>query len=124
MFKIENKQIHLTRGDIANIGITVKNEDGTDYEFKKGEVVRFSVFRKKDCNTTLLNKDVTVDAATTEVYVNLTESDTKIEGIISKPVEYWYEVVLNPETNPQTIIGYDLDGAKVITLYPEAGDVE
>ena len=124
MFKIENKQIHLTRGDIANIGITVANEDGTEYEFKKGDVVRFSVFKKKDCNCILLNKDVTVDAATTEVDINLTESDTKLEGIISKPIEYWYEVVLNPETNPQTIIGYDLDGAKVLTLYPEASDVE
>lgn len=124
MFKIENKQIHLTRGDIAKIGITAKNEDGTDYEFKTGDVVRFSVFKRKDCNCVLLNKDVTVDAATTEVDINLTEEDTKIEGIISKPIDYWYEVVLNPENNPQTIIGYDPDGAKVLTLYPEASDVE
>ena len=124
MFKIENKQIHLTRGDIANIGITVKNEDGTDYEFKAGDVVRFTIFKKKDCNCVLLNKNVEVMTTTTEVDINLTEEDTKLEGIISKPIEYWYEVVLNPETNPQTIIGYDLDGAKVLTLYPEASDKE
>lgn len=124
MFKIDNKQIHLTRGDIANIGISVKNEDNTDYEFKKGDIVRFSVFKKKDCNCVVLNKDVTVASTTTEVDIKLTETDTKIEGIISRPVDYWYEVVLNPETEPQTIIGYDLDGAKVLTLYPEASDKE
>lgn len=122
MFKIENKQIHLTRGDIANIGVGIKNEDGTDYEFKNGDTVRFTVFKKKDCNCVVLNKDVEVSAAATEVEIKLTEEDTKIEGIISKPVDYWYEVVLNPETEPQTIIGYDPDGAKVLTLYPEASD--
>jgi hypothetical protein len=122
MFKIDNKQIHITRGDIACISIGVKKEDNTDYEFQTGDVVRFSVFKKKDCNCVVLNKDVTVDAAATTVDINLTEEDTKIEGIISKPVDYWYEVVLNPETSPQTVIGYDLDGAKVFTLYPEASD--
>ena len=124
MFKIDNKQIHITRGDIANIGITVKNEDGTDYEFKKGDIVRFSVFRKKGCNYVELRKDTVVETAGTEVEINLTESDTKIGEIISKPVEYWYEVELNPDTNPQTVIGYDTDGAKTFTLYPEASDEE
>ena len=124
MFKIENKQIHITRGDIANIGITVKNEDGTDYEFKAGDIVRFSVFKKRGCNIVVLRKDTVVETAGTEVNINLTEDDTKIGEIISKPVEYWYEVELNPDTNPQTIIGYDTDGAKAFTLYPEAGDTE
>ena len=124
MFKIDNKQIHITRGDIANIGISALNEDGTPYEFNAGDIVRLTVFKKKDCNCVVLNKNVPVLEKCTEVDINLTESDTKIEGIISKPVDYWYEVVLNPETNPQTIIGYDLDGAKVFTLYPEASDKE
>ena len=122
MFKIDNKQIHLTRGDIACIGVGAKNEDGTDYEFQVGDVVRFSVYKKKDCNCVVLSKDITVEAAGTELDICLTEADTKIEGIISKPVDYWYEVVLNPETKPQTIIGYDLDGAKLFTLYPEASE--
>lgn len=122
MFKIENKQIHLTRGNIASIGISVKNEDNTDYEFKVGDIVRFTVFKKKDCNCVVLTKDVTVNTIGTEVDINLTKEDTKIGEVISKPVEYWYEVELNPDTNPQTIIGYDTDGAKTFTLYPEASD--
>ena len=122
MFKIENKQIHLTRGDIACIGVGAKNEDGTDYEFQKGDIVRLNVFKKKDCNCVELTKDVTVEATGTEVEIVLTREETKIDGIINKPIEYWYEVVLNPDTKPQTIIGYDLEGAKLFTLYPEASE--
>lgn len=48
--------------------------------------------------------------------------ETKIGEYISKPKEYWYEIELNPETYPQTIIGYDEDGPKVLILYPEGGD--
>ena len=122
MFKIENKQIHITRGDVACIGVSTKNEDGTDYEFQAGDVVRLSVFKRKDCNCVELQKDVTVSTTTKEVEINLVEEDTKIGGIINKPTKYWYEVELNPDTNPQTIIGYDLDGEKVFTIYPEASD--
>lgn len=122
MFKIENKQIHLTRGDVACIGVGAKNEDGTDYEFQTGDVVRFTVYKKKDCNCVELSKEVTVETAGLEVEIVLTEEETKIDGIINKPVEYWYEVVLNPDTKPQTIIGYDLEGAKLFTLYPEASE--
>ena len=122
MFKIVNKQIHLTRGDIACIEFTTKNEDGSDYEFQAGDVVRFTVYKKKDCNCVVLSKDVTVTTATLKVEMKLTEDETKIEGIISKPVDYWYEVVLNPDTKPQTIIGYDIEGAKIFTLYPEASE--
>ena len=36
MFKIDtNKNIYLTRGDVATISVTAKNIDGTDYVFKK-----------------------------------------------------------------------------------------
>lgn len=122
MFKIENKQIHLTRGDIACISVSAKNEDGTDYKFQIGDVVRFTVYKKKDCNCVELSKDVTVEVESLEVEILLTSDETKIDGIINKPIEYWYEVVLNPDTNPQTIIGYDLDGAKLFTLYPEASE--
>ena len=122
MFKIENKKIHLTRGDTACISVGAKNEDGTDYKFQIGDVVRFTVYKKKDCNCVELSKDVVVETEGLEVEILLTGEETKIDGIINKPIEYWYEVVLNPDTNPQTIIGYDLDGAKLFMLYPEASE--
>ena len=124
MFKIENKVIHLTRGDIANIEVKALNEDGTEYTFVNGDVIRLKVFKKKDFNNIELQKEVMIENPTTSANINLTKDDTKIGGIINKPVEYWYEVELNPETNPQTIIGYDEEGEKIFKLYPEGNDEE
>ena len=57
--------------------------------------------------------------ATTSVDLSLDSTETTIGDIINKPVEYWYEIQLNPDTEPQTIIGYDENGAKIFKLYPE-----
>lgn len=44
--------------------------------------------------------------------------------MVNKPTDFWYEVELNPDTAPQTIIGYDKEtGAKIFRLYPEGGDM-
>lgn len=123
MFKIENKQIHITRGDVGTIKITTTDSDGANYIFKVGDVVRFKVFKNKDCKCVEIQKDVTVGAETTEVNVQLTSNETKIGDLINKPSTYWYEVELNPETNCQTIIGYDEEGAKELILYPEGGSL-
>jgi hypothetical protein len=124
MFKIENKVIHLTRGDIACIEAKALNEDGTDYTFQVGDIVRLNVFKRKDCGCVELQKDTEVKEAGSSVDIHLTSEDTKIGGIINKPTIYWYEIVLNPDTNPQTIIGYDKEGEKQFILYPEASDNE
>lgn len=124
MFKINNdtKEIDITRGDVGTIVVTAKNDDGTNYTFQVGDIVRFNVFRKKDVATVELQKNVTVKEETIEVNISLTGEDTKIGELINKPTKYWYEVELNPETNPQTIIGYDEDGEKVFMLYPEGDE--
>lgn len=122
MLKIENDTIHITRGDVALFGITIEQDDNTEYEFKKDDVVRMKVFKSKDCNCIEIQKDVKIETPTTEAQISLTSDETKIGGIINKPVKYWYEVELNPETNAQTIIGYDESGAKEFILYPEAKD--
>ena len=121
MFQIKGKTIHLTRGDIATLEIKVKNEDGTEYTFKTNDVIRFKVMKKKDCSSILLQKDV-AGVEGTSVDIFLTSEETKIGDVINKPVTYWYEVELNPETNPQTIIGYDESGEKQLILYPEGSD--
>lgn len=119
MLKInDDKSIYLTRGDAGAFTVTA-TEDGVPYTFVGGDVVRFKVFEKKGCDCVVLQKDFTVEAATESVQVWLTGEDTKIGELISKPKDYWYEVELNPETVPQTIIGYDEDGAKVLKLFPE-----
>ena len=102
---------------------SVGASDGeTNYQFKIGDVVRLKVFAKKDCADVVLQKDTTVTEATDTVAIILDKEDTTIGEVISKPVDYWYEVELNPETQPQTIIGYDEDGAKVFKLFPEGGE--
>lgn len=121
MFKIDNKtkQIDITRGDTAIIEISALNIDGSNYIFKKDDVIRFKVFKRRDCGCVEIKKEVTVKDETTKVEIELTKDDTKIGDIINKPVNYWYEVELNPDTFPQTIIGYDSDGEKIFRLYPE-----
>lgn len=125
MFKInEDKSIYLTRGDVANILVTASLPDGSLYTFKKGDIVRFKVFKRRDCGCVEIQKDTEVTEETTEVSVILSGSDTKIGEIISRPTNYWYEVELNPDTAPQTIIGYDEDGEKVFRLFPEGSELK
>lgn len=124
MFKIsEDKTIHITRGDIAVFGVKAKT-NGTAYTFKEGDVLRINVTGKKDCERVLLRKNFTVVGDTEEVTITLTGEDTGFGGVINKPVEFWYEIELNPETEPQTIVGYDEDGPKIFRLYPEGGEIK
>lgn len=125
MFKInDDKSIHLTRGDMANITVSAKLKDGTQYTFQPGDIVRIKVFKRRDCGCVEIQKDTLVQEETTEVNLHLEGTDTKIGGIISKPASYWYEVEINPETAPQTIIGYDDEGEKLFVLYPEGSDMQ
>lgn len=122
MFEVsEDLVINVTRGDAGAFTLKAKNEDGSPYVFEAGSLIRFKVYEKKDCDNVVLQKNISILNTTTEVQVVLTESDTRniSKETISKPVDYWYEVELNPYHNPQTIVGYDEDGAKVLRLYPE-----
>lgn len=122
MFKIDsNKYIHITRGDTATFDVEALNKDGSNYTFKANDVVRLNVFKRKDCNCIEIQKDFVVKQDTEKVQIELTKDDTKIGDVINKPVSYWYEIELNPNTSPQTIIGYDIDGEKIFRLYPEGG---
>lgn len=114
--------IYITRGDAAVFSVGA-NIDDTAYTFQVGDVVRFKVFAKKDCADVVLQKDAEVTQATTAVEISLDREETTIGEVISKPADYWYEIELNPETYPQTIIGYDDNGAKVFKLFPEGGEV-
>ena len=123
MFVInEDKSMSITRGDVAVFDVEAM-VNGEVQTFRAGEVVRFKVFEKKNCENVVLTKDVKVTEDTQSVEITLTGEETKIGEVISKPVDYWYEVELNPDTHPQTIIGYDEDGAKVFKVFPEGAEV-
>ena len=125
MFKIdqETKEIQITRGDIGCVKVQALEEDEkTLYVFKVDDVVRLKVTEAGNCNNVVLEKDKIVEMEEDSVRIRLRREDTKIGDIIHKPVKYWYEVELNPDTEPQTIVGYDDDGPKIFTLYPEGAD--
>lgn len=119
----EDKSINVTRGDVANFMVCA-NVDEERITFKPGQVLRIKVFEKKNAENVVLQKDFTIAEECEEAAIQLTGADTKIGEVISKPVDYWYEIVLNPFTNPQTIVGYDDDGAKIFKLFPEGGEVD
>ena len=101
MFLVESdKTINITRGDSIEFVAPV------DYSFQSGDVLRLKVYRKKACEDVVLQKDFTIAEATETVNIVLTEQDTRIGGVISKPVDYWYELEVNPDNNPHTILGY------------------
>lgn len=124
MFVInEDNSIYVTRGDILFFKVNAK--DGEDiYHFSAGDVVRILVYGKKDCENVVLQKDFPVLANAEEVEIYLSKDETKYDEIINKPKDYWYEVVVNPDTAPQTIIGYGDDGPALFKLFPEGEEIE
>lgn len=132
MNDVIGKEIHLTRGNIACLEFTAKQKDispdtgeeiVTPYIYQTGDIVRFKVMKKGNVKEVLLTKDIRIVEPTEIATFNLTGDETKIGDYINKPTTYWYEVELNPDTDPQTIIGYDkATGAKLFVLYPEGGE--
>lgn len=123
MFLInEDRSIYVTRGDAVFFTVSAE-ENGENYIFQIGDVLRVKITDKKDCDMVALQKDFVVTEVTENVDIILTGQDTKLGDVISKPKDYWYEIELNPFTNPQTIIGYDDDGAKIFKVFPEGRDL-
>lgn len=119
MFVInEDNSIYVTRGDVMFFTVTA-TDGNTEYEFQPGDVLRITVYGRKEADNVVMQKDFMVDERATGVVMTFEEKDTKIGDVISKATDYWYEITLNPETAPQTIIGFDEEGAKIFRLYPE-----
>lgn len=121
MLKIEGKRIFLTRGDECTITFKLKPKTQNDeYALKTGDIVAFSIYNKKGFDKKpLLLKEVLIAEPTNTVDICLVSEDTKIGNIENKSVDYWYEVQINYN---RTILGYDSDGPKIFTLYPEGVD--
>lgn len=123
MFAVNSDgSIYVTRGDIGSLKVGIKTAEGTNYVFKSGDVVRLNVHERKHPERVVLNKYVEVTSETDIVTITLDRDDTKIGDIVGKPIDYWYEVELNPDTVPQTFIGYDVNGPKIFRLFPEGAD--
>ena len=122
MFVVNEKNyILMTRGDIGNLVVTASQEDGSAFIFHKNDIVRLTVVEKNKYNEVLIRKDIKVAEESDTVVISLSSNDTRFGPVINKPVDYYYEVEVNPETSPQTIIGHDENGPKIFRLYPEGG---
>ena len=118
----DDLSIYANRGDIVFFSVSA-DDNGITYKFQPGDIVRMAIYGRKNAESCVLQKDFPVTEVTESVFIYLDEKDTKIGESISKHKDYWYEVVLNPDTMPQTIIGYDEDGAKVFRLFPESEEI-
>ena len=122
MQKLDGTTIRINRGDILNLTLTIKQDDNTNYTFKNGDIVIFSVYEKnKMSDKPALLKEINVQEQSESLNISLTSEETKIGNLINKPVEYWYEIELN---NQYTVIGYDDNGPKIFMLYPEGSKLD
>ena len=121
MQKIEGTTIKLNRGDSLSLNLSITLEDNSNYTFKVGDTIVFSVYNKGKMNEdAVLLKEINVLEQSESLSISLTNEETKIGELMNKPLEYWYEVELN---NQYTVIGYDDTGAKLLILYPEGSKI-
>lgn len=123
-FTNDNFDIEINRGTMLPLLISSKNSDGSSYVFQKDDVVRFNIMEKGKCNNVVVQKEITVTEPSESVSLVLSSEDMTFGDVISKPVDYWYEILLNPNTpNTQVILGYTKNNkARILTLLPTGGD--
>ena len=121
-----NYGIETNRGDVLGLVVKTNNSDGSPYEFQVGDVIRFKLMEKSNVENIILQKDVQVEEVCESVLLQIPSQEMKIGELINKPVEYWYEIELNPDTEmTMTILGYTKkSGPRILTLTPEGGDKE
>lgn len=126
MFVInEDNSIYATRGDVVFFAVKANDiETKQPFMFEPGDILRMKIYGKKNAENVVMQKDFAVAEETDAVNILLEEKDTKFGDVISKPTDYWYEVELNPDIYPQTIVGYTEDGATLFRLFPEGADEE
>ena len=123
-----NKNISINRGDWLPLRLPLKNKnDKSDYIIQEGDIIRFTVYKDKDVNNVILQKDFTPTVGESYVDIDLYSEETKIGELINKTETYCYQVELNPDTAyATTILGVERINGKDIPKYfylvPEAGD--
>lgn len=116
--QLEPNQLVVNRGSMLSFWI--KKKDGS--LFKANDILRMKVMEKNNVENVVIQKDITVSEDMEKVPIVLLSSDTKVGDLINRPVDYWYEIELYPDTEyTQTVLGYDND-PKLFTLRPEGGD--
>jgi hypothetical protein len=133
MVAIEDKTIHISRGDITTgelnrLAFYLPVSDGINeeyHEFKLTDKITFVAYEKKGyTKQEIFRIDYTLEdlgytEPTTVVEIPLTEELTSKFPLLNKRATYWYDISLN---DTLTILGFDDEGAKKIIVYPAEGD--
>lgn len=134
MVDIEERNIHLTRGDAPTgelnrlaFYLPVKDLDTGEieyYEFQLTDKISFVVKPKKGyTKEEIFRIDYTLaelgyTEPTTVVEIPLTEELTSKFLLKNKKDTYWYDIALN---DTLTILGFDDEGASKLIVYPDGG---
>ena len=118
---IDGNHIKINRGNALPLKLVIPISHTENYVFQVGDEVMFGIYKSRGMSdSALLLKTYTIEEETEEFEFTISAEEMKIGELINKPTDYWYEIELNGE---QTVLGYDEDGAKIITLYPEGSEV-
>lgn len=122
MLTILDKKISFNRGDKVSFTFNATDTDGNPYTFLTSDVLTLNVVKpKKYADGVVFTKNFAIETEGENQILELTAIETKsMCEMINEPLTLWYEIVLNDD---ETLIGYDVDGAKLVVIYPEGGEL-
>lgn len=120
-----NYNIECNRGSMLAVDYKFRRKsDGLLVTFEPGDIIRFKIMEKDHNENVILQKDFEITEHSEVVSITLSSEEMKIGDIINKPVDYWYEIELNPDTiSTVTLLGFTkANKGRIFTLSPEGGD--
>lgn len=117
--RIIGTHIEINRGDILEFDYDIDNFE-EKYVFQSGDSLKFSIYGEEAMDKEpFVQKKFDATVGETSVHIVVSGEEMKIGEYINEPVDYWYEIELNGD---RTVSGFDNNGAKILTLYPEGFD--
>lgn len=134
MLKIDEKlNISINYREHADLILTARQQGGAPFTFNEGDVVRFAIYRPAEA-CAAVSVYAEISEKTEEVVISLTSEITHNAYHLfdntdneygyfpdNTSHQYWYDITLNPDTNPMVLVGYDESGPKTFTINPVAG---
>lgn len=107
--------LKINRGNTLRFDYSILGGE-TPYVFVEGDKIVFSVYEPFGLEENpVLSMEFTPEPDTTEMTIEIPKDKMKFAPMSSMERDYWYEITLNEETT----LGFDENGAKIITIYPE-----
>lgn len=107
--------LKINRGNTLRFDYSIMGGD-TPYVFEKDDTIVFSVYEAFGLEQDpVLTEEFKPIEGSTEITIEIPKDKMKFAPMSSMETDYWYEITLNEET----VLGFDENGAKIITIYPE-----